>query len=438
LVIAREYGFASWPRLKAAIDTARGADVAGRADATRALATVVGGQVGVAGGSSLEAVRLLLAAGADPGRAHPGEPAPTGLLPGRTLNPLPLAAAGDRLEVVAALLAAGADPDAVGRDGLSALRTAIRHGRGDLAAVLVRYGAVHDSTPTDRLLGACVQADRVAAERLLAEHPDLAGGLDALDQAMLVDAAEYRGAAPVALMLDVGFPIGAVRPVDGATALHAAAYTGRAEVVGLLLARGADLDGPDRQWGATALAWASVGSGERPRHAPDGDWPATVRLLVDAGARRAGAWVAGKPPNDEVAAVLAGYGIGEPDEQPPPVPAPATPATRTVAAALRAAFDTADEQALAALLHPDVRWGGGPAGCHSRAQVLEWYQVLHARGVHATVRETTIVGDTVILGLAVSQSGRPPANGGDLFYQAFTVADGAVVEIRDATRPETG
>jgi hypothetical protein len=209
-----------------------------------------------------------------------------------------------------------------------------------------RLCAVDDSTPRDRLVGACAQADRAAAERLLAGYPDLASRLDARDQAMLVDAAEYGGAAQVTLMA----------------------------------------------------------------------------------------------PSDEVAAVLAGYGIGEPGEEPPPrpSPAPATPATRRVAEALHAAFDTADEQALAALLHPDVRWGGGPAGCHSRAQVLEWYQGLRARGVHATVRETTIAGDTVILGLAVGLSGRAPAKGADLFYQAFTVDDdGSVVEIRGANRPET-
>ncbi|MBL7490798.1 ankyrin repeat domain-containing protein [Frankia sp. AgB1.9] len=406
----------------------------GAGDATRALP-------GALGRDNREAVRLLLAAGADPGRAHPNEPAPTGLLPDRTLNPLPAAAGSDSPAVIEALLAAGADPNAVGRDGLSARRIAVRRGRDDVAAVLACYGAADDATPVDRLLGACRRGDGQEARRLLADHPDLRRQLSRDDHAGLVDAAEYAGAGPVALMLDLGFPVGVHRPEDGATALHAASYTGRLDAVRLLLDHGADIDAADQQWGATPLAWATVGSGERPAYSPDGDWAATVSLLLTAGATRDGAWVGGKPPTDEVAVLLAGYGIGEPDDdasstpaEPPAKAAPPTPAARRISEQLRTAFDTSDNQALADVLHPDVRWGGGPTGCHSRAHVLEWYQLLRAQGVSATVETMTIHGDTITLGLAVTHAGQTerPADPANLFYQAFTVADDAVVEIRDA------
>jgi len=239
-----------------------------RAAGTNALPAVIGH-------GNVEAVRLLIQAGADPGRSHPGEPAPTGLLPDMTLNPLPAAAATDTPAVVEALLKAGADPNILGRDGHSPLRIAVRRGEPDVADVLSRHGAVDDTTDLDHLLGACMNADRASAERLLADHPGMLGQLSTEDQAVLVDAADHLGTAPAALMLDLGFPVGVHRGSDGATALHAAAYCGRAELVGLLLARGADLDRADLQWGSTALAWATVGD----------DWNtstiAAIRKMLD-------------------------------------------------------------------------------------------------------------------------------------------------------------
>jgi hypothetical protein len=58
-----------------------------------------------------------------------------------------------------------------------------------------------------------------------------------------------------------------------------------------------------------------VGSGFRLGHAPRPDWVATVRSLIDAGASTDGVWLAGKPPSDEVAAVLAAHGIEAPDDE---------------------------------------------------------------------------------------------------------------------------
>jgi hypothetical protein len=84
--------------------------------------------------------------------------------------------------------------------------------------------------------------------------------------------------------------------------------------VAFLVGRGADLEARDTTWQATPLCWATVGSGFRLGHTPHPDWPATVRLLLAAGASTDGIWVAGKRPNDDVAALLHPYGIEPPAE----------------------------------------------------------------------------------------------------------------------------
>jgi Ankyrin repeats (many copies) len=113
-------------------------------------------------------------------------------------------------------------------------------------------------------------------------------------------------------MLDAGFPLDA-RGKDGATALHAAAYSGSADTVRLLLDRGAGIEARDTSWDSTPLDWAAVGSGYRPRDNPSPDWVATIRTLIEAGASTAGVTLSPddlKPPSGEVAELLRSYGIG--------------------------------------------------------------------------------------------------------------------------------
>jgi hypothetical protein len=115
-------------------------------------------------------------------------------------------------------------------------------------------------------------------------------------------------------MLELGFPTDTRREYiddDGATALHAAAWAGAADVVTLLLDSGADITARDTRWNAQPLGWALVGSGEQPDAAPDPDWLATVTLLLDAGASLDGPLdlTEGPIPSDAVLALLRSRGI---------------------------------------------------------------------------------------------------------------------------------
>src|SRR5207302_9429998 len=102
-----------------------------------------------------------------------------------------------------------------------------------------------------------------------------------------------------------------------------------ADVVRLLLERGADRDAHDTRFDSTPLTFATVGSGERPRYSLDAAWVDTVRALLDAGA--SGVWITGKPPSDAVAALLQAHGItgdeeAEPSRQEAGARPPADPA----------------------------------------------------------------------------------------------------------------
>jgi ankyrin repeat protein len=213
------------------------------------------------------------------------------------------AVAGADLDAVAILLAAGADPHAPGPDGRSARRRALTAG---VAATVELLGGGSDD-PVDRLLETLVIGDHAAARGLVAADPSLMAGIEPSDQAALVAAAEHGNTASVALMLELGFPIEARRQGpddDGATALHAAAYAGAAETVEVLLARGADLTARDTRWNGQPLEWALVGSGETPDSAPAPDWVSTVTLLLDAGAPTGELTAGDAGPKQPSAAVL--------------------------------------------------------------------------------------------------------------------------------------
>jgi ankyrin repeat protein len=184
------------------------------------------------------------------------------------------------VEAVRMMLKAGADPGRYRSDNDrpgSALYEAITSGApAELVELLREHGAERHASETELLVLACLRADREAA---LAHR----GLVAEADQGAIVRAAQIGDPASLELMLELGFGIDA-RADDGATALHAAAFGGSAEAVRLLVARGADIEARDTRFDGTPLDWALVGSGEQPHSNPTPDWVATVRALIDAGA----------------------------------------------------------------------------------------------------------------------------------------------------------
>lgn len=213
------------------------------------------------------------------------------------------AVAGADLDAVAILLGAGADPDSLGSDGRSARRRALTSGVKSIVELLGGGG----DDPVERLLEAIVRGDGQAARRFAVADPGLVDRLEPADREALVAAAEHGNLASVGLMLELGFPIDARRDRsddDGATALHAASWAGSAETVALLLDHGADPGARDRRWQSQPLEWALVGSGEAPDSAPSPDWVTTVSQLLDAGASLDGITLNPDEPKQPSGAVL--------------------------------------------------------------------------------------------------------------------------------------
>jgi hypothetical protein len=253
-----------------------------------------------------EGVRLLLEAGADPGRfvadSESGAP---------VLHEAVHAGCGPA--VIELLAVHGADLEAAGPDGRSAYALAVSLGRSDLAELLLRHGARADVSSADALLAALLLADRSAVDQQLALRPGLLSELSGEQRgAGLTRAAETGNAAAIGLMLDLGFPIETRGGDAGAMALHTAAYSGSANVVRLLLERGADVEARDGNWDSTALVWAMIGSSEKPDDNTSPDWLAVVQALLAAGASTEGIELTDDddhPPPAEIAELLRRHGV---------------------------------------------------------------------------------------------------------------------------------
>jgi ankyrin repeat protein len=213
----------------------------------------------------LEGARLLLEAGADPngGALHHA------ILRGRGVSFAEL------------LVEHGADVDQPNRDGLTPYALALRFDRSDVVELLTRFGATPTAGPVDVFLAACRRGDSKAVDATLADSPGLVRTLRARDLELLPESATWKESTTLRLLLDVGFPIDTPGELEG-TALHQAAWWGRADNVALLLERGADVRrgswfGPD----STPIAWATHGSTACPDR--DGDWLAVADLLFEAG-----------------------------------------------------------------------------------------------------------------------------------------------------------
>jgi len=178
---------------------------------------------------------------------------------------------GRSAPIVRRLLEAGGDPNVTDARGMTPLRTAVRLGRDDVAALL-------------RAAGADVAA-------LMPE--DVAE--PAADPDVLCDAAYHNAVEAMRRLLEAGADPSALGGHDETPPLHWACWRGRVEAARLLIERGADIHAVNR-YGSDALGTTMHGSvschdplgGMTMKLAEEithGDYAAIAELLIAAGAR---------------------------------------------------------------------------------------------------------------------------------------------------------
>ena len=155
------------------------------------------------------------------------------------------------------------------------------------------------SGPGLRLVMAAWRGDREAAQMLLAENPNRLPTLGSHDLRLLPDAAWARKTDCVRLLLELGFDPN-IRGGEASTAIDRAAFHGFDDVIEAILPYQPDLT-VRNAYGGTPLGACIYGSIHGWRK--DGDYPRSVRLLLDAGAPPPET-VSGSP---EVQAVLREY-----------------------------------------------------------------------------------------------------------------------------------
>ncbi|MCY3979927.1 MAG: hypothetical protein OXG23_17640 [Chloroflexi bacterium] len=183
--------------------------------------------------------------------------------------------------------------------GLSPHQAALEYGRAEIFTKLI------DSSPPDvQLLAYCAQGNREAAGQIAEVNPEIVAELADRDRRQLIHAAWTGKADVVELMASLGFDLHIVDD-DAMTPLHAAAFHGFADVIRALL----DADeAPPLDWlngyGGTPLATCLYGRQHSWRS--DGDFPASVKLLVNAGSAVKAEWLpTGDKALDEVLRLAA-------------------------------------------------------------------------------------------------------------------------------------
>jgi ankyrin repeat protein len=138
-----------------------------------------------------------------------------------------------------------------------------------------------------RFVAACERANLETMQSILRDAPDIAKSLSEADQSLLVNAAGANHAAGVKVLLEIGFNPHTANH-EGMTALHMAAFHGFAPLVKLLLQYNPQLERRSN-YGGTPLSTAVYGAVHSWRH--DGDFPATIEALIQAGSPINPAWI---------------------------------------------------------------------------------------------------------------------------------------------------
>ncbi len=223
-----------------------------------------------------EPLRLLLAHGGDPNE-------PAGSVPTNDYRtPLLWAIRRRRSPAhIELLLAAGADPSASTPKGVSAYGLALQFGLPEVADLLRKAGGAGAAlSREEQFIAACATGDEPAARQMLADRPDLIGGLSEFQLGLLPELAAEGWGEAVRLMVKLGWPI-ATRGGDWmASALNHAVFRGDAGLACFLLEQGAS-------WKEThgygdnvcgSLSWASCNT-----PVEGGDWPGCAEALVAHG-----------------------------------------------------------------------------------------------------------------------------------------------------------
>lgn len=179
--------------------------------------------------------------------------------------------------------------------GLSPHQVALEYGQDEIIAYLLEQ-----SPPDVRLLAHCAEANADAAQRIVAAHPNLVAQLKDGDRRQLIHAAWTNQVDSVTLMAALGFDLH-IRDDDLMTPLHAAAFHGFADVIRALL--NADDVAPldwRNGYGGTPLGTCMYGRQHSWRD--DGDFPASLKLLVEAGSEARAEWL--PTGDDEIDAIL--------------------------------------------------------------------------------------------------------------------------------------
>lgn len=187
---------------------------------------------------------------------------------------------GRGIEILTMLIDAGADVDAPHPDlGHRPLAVAARCGHLAAYDLLTARGATAELDDVDAAVLAVARGETVR----LPEAPPPMPGIPGTGQDWLLGQFAQLGRCDVVTaLLDAGMPVD-TPGWSGFAALHLAAMHGRAEMVALLLARGADVHAaawpPDGPTPLDCAIW-----GLRHNRAADGDLPAAVTALLAANA----------------------------------------------------------------------------------------------------------------------------------------------------------